>query len=299
MYKQALTPGSVLNPAKSMGKGLWNMAFGGRNTGGKWDPWHGARTIGRPKQVHTEGPYAGMFKRDATTGEALSAPGKRNFGQFLKDELKGGTATRGDMMARSMARRGGRSPEGYAASLAKSGDPEALKRFQSLPPGEQRRLAMKQKPNIGEFLQNASPAEKAIIQDVNTLGMKQFMEKYPHMKGQYLKGMAGRAGRMGLHQGLLVGLPAYEGYDILANREGMRPDLGPAANIGRTAAAGLGMLGTLPLGWVGAIGAGEMAAKAGQSVGKGIDNMFGWGPLKSQSVVNRMKTLQPLYSQRG
>jgi len=284
MKKEALS----LAPVRKAGQGLWNLALGGRTHQGKWEPFHGLKNIGRARKEYTSGPMKGMYVRDPKSGEALWEEGPRSLksmGKFFKQEFRGGTPTKGDAMLRQMAKGSGMTPDQYAQRLAKSGNTEALRKFRAQSPGMQTREAGKASYSIGEYAQRLSPAEKAVLQDVNQLGMREFMKKNPAYANMYLKARAGKLARNIPHKGFLVGIPAYEAYDVMANREGPSPELGTMANLGRILGSGLGFTATLPLGLVGSSLAAGQIANLGQFAGKKLDSALGNKALNPQAAA--------------
>jgi len=116
-----------------------------------------------------------------------------------------------------------------------------------------------------------------MMDEIQNMGMLGFMKKYPGVASKYV-------GANVLHKGFLLGLPTYEAYDILANREGVRPDQGVGANMGGTLASGLGWMGAMPLGWVGAPLAVDALSRAGRYAGGKIDKWMGNKPLKPRQA---------------
>lgn len=107
--------------------------------------------------------------------------------------------------------------------------------------------------------------------------MVEFAKKYPGVAGKYL-------GTNAMHKGFLLGLPGYEAYDIMANREGIHPNKGMASNLGATAASGLGWLSSMPLGWVGAPLAVDALSRLGGFAGSKIDKAMGNKALKPRQA---------------
>ena len=70
LEKTAGPAGAILGGAKKLGKGLWNVAFGGKNLPyGAWDPLAGVGELGRVRKRVASGPLKGMFEYNPQNGE--------------------------------------------------------------------------------------------------------------------------------------------------------------------------------------------------------------------------------------
>ncbi len=132
---------------KGAGKGLYNMAFGGKTLGGKWDPMYGVKALGRSKQQYTSGPMKGMYKYDDAGEHIIDMSKKRNWGNYIKDEFHGASRTRADLAAKQYAK--------------------------------------KQGVTVGQYLKNATPAQQQHLQKINKMSVGDFMKHDKGLAANY------------------------------------------------------------------------------------------------------------------
>lgn len=144
--KQHIQSGQWKETAKDLGKGTYNMMAGGKTINGKWDPLYGAKSLGRARKQYTSGPLKGMYKYDGAE-HAIDLGAKRNWKGYINDEFRGGSRTRGDLMAKQMAK--------------------------------------KKDMNVGDFLNKATNTEKNQLGQVNQMKAMEFMKKHPKLAANY------------------------------------------------------------------------------------------------------------------
>lgn len=283
LEKEAGVLGATVAGAKTFGKGLWNMAFGGKTLSGKWDPFYGVNRLGKVQQVHPGGRGAehlkGLRMSDPKTGEPVFEKG-RNVLKFLKQEFGGTRPSKADWWASTQAKHMPVGKQAYKEGL-KSGKYKA--------PGSRDWLGRPvQHPtgvNTGEYMQRMGKPDIQMMNEIRNMGMLEFAKKYPGVASKYV-------GANALHKGFLLGLPAYEAYDILANKEGVDPTKGVGANMGATIGSGLGWLGAMPLGWVGAPLAADALSRAGKHIGGKVDQWMGNKPLQQRKAPQALSQQQ-------
>jgi uncharacterized ParB-like nuclease family protein len=137
---------SLGDTAKDLGKGTYNLAFGGKTVNNKWDPLYGVKAMGRARDQYTSGPLKGMYKYDKA-GDHVLKEGPRDWLGFAKDEIAGASRTRGDLMAKEIAKKKGM--------------------------------------NVGEYLGQAGRKQKQRLADVNQMSATEFMKRYPRLAANY------------------------------------------------------------------------------------------------------------------
>jgi hypothetical protein len=239
MEKTAFIP----DVARNMGKGLWNLAMGGKthaarvaskgkNIAERWDPLHGIKNVGVVHDTHTEGPLKGMLKYDSETGDPIGK--KRGILSYLAQEFKGPKPTRADLYAHHHAEKAGQ--------------------------------------NVGQFMRGASGEQMKQMGDINQMGTLDFIKNHPALAANWY-------GRNALHKGFFVGLPAYEMGGVLTGKNPVDPEAGLGANVGQSLGSTLGMVAGMPLGLVGGTAGSMAAAEGGKRLGARVDRAFNLKPM--------------------
>ena len=140
-------PRPKLETLKDWGKGAYNLAFGGRTQGDKWDPLFGLKSMGRAREKVTKGPTKGMYKYDQYGDHVYDMNKKRDWLGYLKDEFSGASRTRADLAAKKIAKKKGM--------------------------------------NVGEYMSQAGPKQHQRLKDINNMKVRDFIEKHPALAANY------------------------------------------------------------------------------------------------------------------
>ena len=234
--RAGFTKGNIIESAKNMGKGTYNLAFGGKTINGKWDPLYGVKSMGKARERYMSGPLKGMYKYTDDGEHLLDLNKKRNWGGFIKDEFSGASATRGDLAAKQLA--------------------------------NQKKSLINPEHNmeVGEYLRTASKAEKQHLADINNMKVTEFIKKHPKLAANYY-------GRNVVQKGMTVGFPLMALNDIRTGEAGKSdPNSSHLGNnLGTLAEAG-GWALTGPLGIAGALGAVTGLKGGAKMIGNAISN---------------------------
>lgn len=225
---------SIGDTAKALGKGAYNIGFGGKTRGNQWDPLYGLKSIGKSREKYSTGPLKNMYKYDEYGDHLLDTKKSRNWMGYIDDEIRGASRTRGDLAAKQLAKQ-----------------KQSLRHSNS-------------KMNVGEYLDTATTAEKAHLQSLNQMKMVDFIKKHPKLAANYY-------GRNVIQKGLTVGFPAMSVYELASGQAQQRdPHSSKLGNTlgSLTEAAGWGLTG--PLGLVGSLGTVTGASAAAKKLGNMI-----------------------------
>jgi len=287
--------GLIDGSARMLGTGaksLANFALGsGTNAAGKWDLFHGLKSIGKVKETVADGALKGMRVLDPKTGVAKVREGRDMLG-YMRQEFQGTRPTRADMMASMRASKAPLTAEGRAQHLANGGAVPGSKTWYG------RTVKEPAGVNQGEYMQRVQGGDPALaghmdeLSNVNKMSRMDFIRQHPGVAAKYY-------GMNALQKGFMVGLPGYEAYDTIANRTGPHPTGGMGENLGHTVGSTLGWASMMPLGWVGGPLAVDGISAAARGIGKGVDKLFGNKPLGGPGVPPVTKTHQvPNYGLR-